>query len=251
MSVWVKNAHATNSVIVCTPLGGEHTLAPGESARCAFVVEGDGLNKLEIDFKPTAPPSEYDVYFWHAKIEIGTVATDWLPAPEDADESYVASTGKPTEDQTPGFGEAVEVSQVKTDSGGRVYNLTTKTITIPDAEATTSEHGLMSAADKTKLDELEVGGRNLLLNSADPAINASGSSTFTVTKNQSVSEWNANTAIKVAGTGGTSNNVFYVGGVSAEIAYNSATSVNGQKYAFGVYVKNNHATKYIGVRTSP
>lgn len=117
--------------------------------------------------------------------------------------------------------------------------------------ATTSSDGLMSIADKTKLDELEVGGRNLLLNSADPAIHASGSSTFTVTKNQSVSAWNANTAIKVAGTGGTSQNVFYLGGVSADIAYNSAVSVNEEKYSFGVYVKNNHATNSCTVRVSP
>ena len=110
---------------------------------------------------------------------------------------------------------------------------------------------LAGKADRAELDALEVGGRNLLLNSADPAIHASGSSTFTVTKNQSVSAWNANTAIRVAGTGGSSMNVFYVGGTSADIAYNSSISLSGQKYAFGVYVKNNHATNYIGVRTNP
>ena len=160
MSVWVKNAHATNSVIVCTPLGGERTLAPGESARCAFVVEGDGLNKLEIDFKPIAPPSEYDVYFWHPKIEIGSVATDWLPAPEDADEAYLALTGKPTENQTPRFGETVEVSQVKTDTGGRVTSLTTWTIKMPDTQAAESAKGLMTSADWAKM--IGMPGYNLL-----------------------------------------------------------------------------------------
>lgn len=117
--------------------------------------------------------------------------------------------------------------------------------------ATASSDGLMSAADKARLDEIEVGGRNLLLNSADPVIHASGSATYTVTKNQSVSAWNANNAIKVAGTGGTSANVFYVGGVSADIAYNSSISLNGQKYSFGVYVKNNHAANNVSVRVSP
>lgn len=247
MSVWVKNAHAANSVIVCTPLGGERTLAPGESARCAFVVEGDGLNNLEIDFKPTAPPSEYDVYFWHPKIEIGTVATDWLPAPEDADESYVASTGKPTENQTPGFGETVEVSQVKTDSGGRVTNLTARTIKIPDSAATQSAAGLMSASDKKRLDELEVGGRNLLLYSAEPIV-YSAYSTINVTRNISVPEWGATDATRVAGGGGSNMYVCRVGGNTEDMAYGKNVGVNGKNYTISVWIKNNHATNRCGVR---
>ena len=69
--------------------------------------------------------------------------------------AYTAQTGKPTANQTPGFGEAVTVSQVTSDATGHVSGMTDRTITIPNAAATQSAAGLMSAADKTKLDGVD------------------------------------------------------------------------------------------------
>ena len=66
--------------------------------------------------------------------------------------SYTAQIGKPTTNQTPGFGDAVTVSQVKSDDTGHVTAMDDKTITIPATEATRSKAGLMSATDKKALD---------------------------------------------------------------------------------------------------
>lgn len=65
--------------------------------------------------------------------------------------SYTARTGVPTSNQTPSFGGTFTVSQVTSDASGHVTGMNSRTITIPGAEATTSAKGLMSAADKTKL----------------------------------------------------------------------------------------------------
>ena len=66
--------------------------------------------------------------------------------------THTAYTGKPTADQTPGFGDTFTLSQVKTNDFGHVTEMNDRTVTIPNATATTSAAGLMSAADKTKLD---------------------------------------------------------------------------------------------------
>lgn len=71
--------------------------------------------------------------------------------------TYTARTGKPTANQTPAFGGTATVSQVTSDATGHITGMTDRTITIPSTVATTSAAGLMSAADKTKLDGLATG----------------------------------------------------------------------------------------------
>ena len=71
--------------------------------------------------------------------------------------SYTARTGKPAANLTPGFGGTVTVSQITSDASGHVTGATDRTITIPSAAATTSAAGLMSAADKTKLNGIATG----------------------------------------------------------------------------------------------
>lgn len=66
--------------------------------------------------------------------------------------AYSALTGKPTGNQTPGFGATFTISQVVTDATGHVTALTSRTVKIPDAAASSGAAGLMSAADKSKLD---------------------------------------------------------------------------------------------------
>jgi len=65
----------------------------------------------------------------------------------------------PTGNQTPSFGGTFNVPQVVTDDFGHVTAQNTRTVTIPNSEATQSAAGLMSAADKTKLDGLSNGIR--------------------------------------------------------------------------------------------
>ena len=68
--------------------------------------------------------------------------------------SAASKTGVPTANQAPGFGGTFKVNQVSTDSTSHVSAVTERTITIPETEATQSAKGLMSAADKAKLDSV-------------------------------------------------------------------------------------------------
>lgn len=66
--------------------------------------------------------------------------------------TYTARTGKPTGNLTPGFGSSFTISQITSDATGHVTAATDRTVTIPSATATSSAAGLMSSADKAKLD---------------------------------------------------------------------------------------------------
>lgn len=72
--------------------------------------------------------------------------------------SAPSKTGVPTANATPGFGGTFKVNQITTDATSHVSAVTERTITIPNATATTSADGLMSAADKTKLDGIDAKG---------------------------------------------------------------------------------------------
>ena len=67
--------------------------------------------------------------------------------------TYTATTGKPTGNQTPGFGSTFTISQISQSTTGQV-SATDRTVTIPNTTATTSAAGLMSATDKTNLNSL-------------------------------------------------------------------------------------------------
>lgn len=69
--------------------------------------------------------------------------------------SYTSYTGSPTANAEPSFGGTFSVSQCKTNATGHVTALTARTVKIPNDVATTSAAGLMSAGDKTKLDNIE------------------------------------------------------------------------------------------------
>ena len=80
--------------------------------------------------------------------------------------SYTARTGVPTANQTPGFGGTFTVSQPTSDASGHVTAINSRTITIPNTAATTSAAGLMSAADKEKLDGIATGATKITVDSA-------------------------------------------------------------------------------------
>ena len=52
--------------------------------------------------------------------------------------TYTARTGKPTSNQTPGFGSTFTISQITSDSNGHVTGATDRTVKIPDTLATSS-----------------------------------------------------------------------------------------------------------------
>lgn len=73
--------------------------------------------------------------------------------------AYTARTGVPTADAKPGFGGTFQVSQPVSDGHGHITAVNARTITIPNAAATTSAPGLMSSTDKSKLDGIESGAQ--------------------------------------------------------------------------------------------
>ena len=77
--------------------------------------------------------------------------------------SAPSKTGVPAANATPGFGGTFKVNQITTDATSHVSAVTERTITIPNATATTSTAGLMSAADKKKLDGIAAGTASPLM----------------------------------------------------------------------------------------
>ena len=89
--------------------------------------------------------------------------------------AYTARTGYPRANATPGFGESFTVSQINSDATGHVTAATSRTITIPNAAATSSAAGLMSAADKEKLDAFGAASTYALKSDIASAVNYKGS----------------------------------------------------------------------------
>ena len=80
--------------------------------------------------------------------------------------TYAARTGLPSSDQfTSSFGGYFHVSQPVCDSTGHVTELNNRTISFPDATATINTAGLMSATDKSKLDNIDDGANNITIDS--------------------------------------------------------------------------------------
>ena len=70
-----------------------------------------------------------------------------------------AATGTPTVNASPAFGGTFTVNQVSRDTSGHVSAITSRTITIPSATATTVAAGLMSKDDKIKLNGIAAGAQ--------------------------------------------------------------------------------------------
>ena len=68
--------------------------------------------------------------------------------------AYTARTGVPTANQTPAFGGTFSITQPVSDGSGHITGMNSRTVKIPNNVASTSTAGLMSAADKKKLNEL-------------------------------------------------------------------------------------------------
>lgn len=62
--------------------------------------------------------------------------------------------------KTPDFGESVKIMSLIVDSQGHITEIEDHLVTIPTTEATQSLHGLMSASDKQKLDEIGIDTTN-------------------------------------------------------------------------------------------
>lgn len=84
-TIYVKNNHATNTITVSANHGNSlfEDVLPGECKRVELVGLGNGWGYLQFNFKTPVAGDEYDITYWHPKIELGNSPTDWTPAPED------------------------------------------------------------------------------------------------------------------------------------------------------------------------
>ena len=68
--------------------------------------------------------------------------------------NHTATTGVPTANAAPGFGGTFQVNQISSDSQGHVTSNTSRTITIPNTTASTSNNGLMTTTQVTNLNSV-------------------------------------------------------------------------------------------------
>ena len=68
-------------------------------------------------------------------------------------QTYTSVTGKPTANQTPGFGSTFTISQISQATSGQI-SATDRTVKIPDTVASSSADGLMSSADAVLLNRI-------------------------------------------------------------------------------------------------
>lgn len=84
MSIYVKNNGVNNVRLSFNNFSSDiASVSPGEAKRVVICGVGNGTNSLLINLLTTTAGEPFDITFWHPKIEEGTIATDWTPAPED------------------------------------------------------------------------------------------------------------------------------------------------------------------------
>lgn len=117
------------------------------------------------------------------------------------------------------------------------YLWTKTVITYTDGTSSTSY------SVSSTLDGFEVGGRNLLLNTADFNTRLTSGATITsMTENVEVPEWGAKNAKTYVGVGGTSTVFMCI----ADAVYQP--SILDMPYVTSIYVRNNHAVNNLYVR---
>lgn len=92
------------------------------------------------------------------------------------------------------------------------------------------------------IDDISVGGRNLLLDSEDKLARTHGEPAMEVEREVIMAEWKATNAIRIYGTGGTATTFAYLSGTSE-----SGAADDQQSYALSIYVKNNHAANRVRI----
>lgn len=120
--------------------------------------------------------------------------------------------------------------------------------TLYAAGGTTNSLDTQTVVVLTDVSNLEIGGRNLLLNSKSKKITDYQGAKLTFTDNVAVSEWGATDAIGVKGSNGATNEIGFLGGT----VYRE--SIKEMKYAHSIYIKNTGIGKIavsnnLGIRT--
>ena len=183
--------------------------------------------------------------------------------------TYTAVDGKPDADATPGFGGTFTVTDITTNTLGHVTAGTSRTITIPSATATTSAAGLMSSADKTKLNgiatgaevnqnafsNIKVGETTIQADTKTDTLEIVGSDGVTVTPDATNDKITiTNSGVRSIATGSTNGTISVnTNGSSANVAVKglgSAAYTNSSAYATAGHRHDNATTDTDGFMSS-
>lgn len=93
-SIFVKN-NGGKGIKVKINSGGSIDILPNEAKRLVFTSKPIDYDfPAQIQFAVLDIDDSFDVTYWHPKIEIGNVATEWSPAPEDIFDRMAALEAK-------------------------------------------------------------------------------------------------------------------------------------------------------------
>ena len=340
-SMYVRNNHATNTLRVrANSVGAPYTdIAPGEAIRWRCTSKATQDYYIQIQVWTENLGDAFDFTYWHPKIEIGSVMTDWSPAPEDAQADILSvlsyaqgvkaqvdakidmwfyavapSASAPPESEWSADDKAAHVDDLYyntatgycyryTVSGG-VYSWTQlqdKDIASAMSQASTAKDtadgkrrvfttqptppydkgdlwvqgesgdikvcstakasGASYSAtdwvlaskytDDTAVTNLQIGGRNLLLNSATNFPQTYQGATMTKTSGVTVDEWACTDALRISGAAGTNAIFAMLDATSHGLALSGTNyylTKSGQSYTYSMWLKNNHATNAVSVR---
>lgn len=121
-TIYIKNNHATNHMTVSANHGNSlfEDVLPGDCKRVELVGAGNGWGYLQFNFKTPAAGDEFDITYWHPKIELGNHPTDWTPAPEDM----------ATSDDVDSVSSSVEANQKRITDAEALIELLTESISM-------------------------------------------------------------------------------------------------------------------------
>lgn len=141
--------------------------------------------------------------------------------------TYSTFTGKPTANQTPGWGDTFIIQQIKQNTSGQV-SATDRTVKIPNAVASDSANGLMSSGDYSKLLGIATGAE---VNQNAFSNIKIGESTIAADSKTDTLEFVAGTNITIAAD--TTNDKITINGPTLPVAgtdYMEPSSVNVIRY---------------------
>ena len=141
-SEWAPSYHIVNGNITVTENVDESTKVPTAKAVKSAINTAitNKINNLDNTLKAASGKAITSITQENGKI---TAITE-TPVNNYTHPSHPATTGVPTANAAPGFGGTFQVNQIASDAQGHVTSSTSRTITIPATEATTSTKGLMT-----------------------------------------------------------------------------------------------------------
>lgn len=190
--------------------GADNRLSPAQITFKAFYRDGNAASRT--------------AYAGRFKIEESTNGASFVV-------KYTSAANESMKSYTPSSVEVRIIRCTLYAAGGTTNSLDTQTVVV-----------------LTDVSNLEIGGRNLLLNSKSKKITDYQGAKLTFTDNVAVSEWGATDAIGVKGSNGATNEIGFLGGT----VYRE--SIKEMKYAHSIYIKNTGIGKIavsnnLGIRT--